>query len=241
VVNFKNYLKDISFDLMIKLKMKILHFMMSQLINRFTQLMETVNRYYRTSENSDTSEDKLLAKEQARVACIIDAIHNRPSFDVLDRTFQDFGEKLGLPVTGFTNGHAPSYWNSYEVARTTHNDLIRIQELHLYKSVLGPFYTIIGVDRSEITIEQKTIRSVNYHAISPVAVFEKAFKTLNALFAEAFRDHSYVLYHHYRCTVPGLSIPGYEEYSNPSIFKALFWPDFHPSAQYIGNVDYSGT
>jgi hypothetical protein len=91
-------------------------------------------------------------------------------------------------------------------------------------SLIGPFYTIYGMDSAEIVLTEHL--SAYFEPLiyfSPYSIYEKWFKLIRHKIEEEYHA-KFVPYSVLKCRVPSLSIPGAEVRfdKNASVFQALF-------------------
>lgn len=81
------------------------------------------------------------------------------------RTWTNFSSqiqaKIEHPVIGRIYGQALCYSLYMELEKAMVRDMTRFKELHCFVSLLGPFYTIIGQDRSEVKIDEGFCSTTN--------------------------------------------------------------------------------
>jgi hypothetical protein len=113
------------------------------------------------------------------------------------------------------------------------------KELHFYISLLGPYYSIMGIDRSEITLHENwesfadhlKKSDVSYEAdhvitVSPYQEYADDFKTLQTQITSFFEGLRFVPFKINLKKIQGISIvyTDTEEYLRNTVFSALFRP-----------------
>ncbi|MFA0964869.1 hypothetical protein AB9P05_23875 [Roseivirga sp. BDSF3-8] len=173
----------------------------------YSTIYETIKRYYPPAEKGLTAGDLLKTKEYER--------YNR----LLRSNFQDkvyYKEKwkafkaylkggLDKPVRETTAVLYPCYSGAITIEKKTSGNLTYIKELHFFISLLGPYYSLIGLDRLEVTLPdllrtaEQELRERNrlYHSrvaltISPCYEYERPMKALARLIGAQFPEYRQV-------------------------------------------------
>ncbi|TDW95950.1 hypothetical protein [Dinghuibacter silviterrae] len=147
---------------------------------------------------------------------------------------------LGKPVFGRTYGQAPCYSIAVELERKVLENITRIRELQCFVSILGPFYTVIGIDRNEIqTGERHPVRSTNYMVVSPQHEYEDSFRKLCDIVEDRFKGYRFVPYRICTTAIEGLRV-WYMDEDEPGnrIFHALFTYQIDFNIQTLGAETY---
>lgn len=111
-------------------------------------------------------------------------------------------------------------------------DFIKHKKLEFYISVLGPFFSIIGVDSSIAFMPVDSFfgpplgHFIAKHCvtIAPVFEYETQFKLLEEKIRESFPGYSFVPYEIGMSTIPNISVDDdtYDRDINDSIYEGLF-------------------
>jgi hypothetical protein len=90
-----------------------------------------------------------------RVRLIIDNIHNNEQFEERWGKFQNqIGQELGVAVEGTTNPMAPSFSAALKLENKSIGNMTSGKELHFAVSLLGPFFTIYGIDYAGVALRR---------------------------------------------------------------------------------------
>ncbi len=140
-------------------------------------------------------------------------------------------------VVGTTYGITSCYSGLLEIERTAIvNDLMRKKEIHFFVSLLGPFYTIIGVDRNEIAVENKIYQSTNFLIASPENEYKTDFTFLGKIIEKKFEGYKHVPFSICRQIIDGLRLEYKDD--NCTVFDALFNNSMNFDVTIFGDVNY---
>lgn len=173
---------------------------------------------------------------KAAVELLTSEIHDHDRFQQVWRTFeQQLTARTGLPLLGTTFGQAPSYSAITEIARTTAETITHVREVHCYVSILGPFYSVVGVDRSEVN----GVRSTNFLVPSPEGEYAETFIRIQALIEERFPGFRFVPLEICAVRMPGLRVWYMDEDERSDhIFNGLFSYLIDVETQTVGDRYY---
>lgn len=134
----------------------------------------------------------------------------------------------------------PCYSGFITLKKENFKNLTYTKELHFFISLLGPYYTILGIDRSEVELEEvlpdlngsEKIRDRVYNAnqvitVSPHQEYKELFLILQNKILDYFPSLKYIPYEINRKKIKGISLvyPDCEAKVKGSVFSALFRPD----------------
>ena len=206
----------------------------------FTPIEDTIRTYY-PIENPEKYDDK--------------NVYEFPGFEKLNEVINDnfdiqkhYSERwvkfknflkleLKKPVQETMSAFHPCYSGKVVLKKEKNTSLVYRKELHFYISLLGPYYSIIGLDSSEILLEHtfsttEETRLVPYRAnhaitVSPFLEYEEQFTLLQEKIVEYFPDYKFVPFKISMRNIPGTSLfePYNEDILKDSVFYALFRPD----------------
>lgn len=145
---------------------------------------------------------------------------------------KEYAEQLLGTTTGITS----CFCGKINLNNDKQGDLNRIQELHFYISLLGQFYTVVGMDLSEIEIDEMVFRSTNLLIISPELNFKNSFITVTSRIEEIFKNFRFVPYTIYEQKITGLALP--YKLENCTVFDALFNDGIDLGAKIFGDKMY---
>jgi hypothetical protein len=227
----------------------------------FWPIYETIKRYYpigiawqREDEEDFLSEDYPGTKELSKL--IKENIFVRKNFKERWGKCKEFlREQLRKPVQDTVIAWHPCYSGFISLKKTKGQDFTITKELHFAISLLGPYYTIYGLDRSEIRLprERPTLRKehqkenfdISHRAdqvltISPYLEYEQSFQSLQAKLTEWFANYKFVPYAVYSMQLEGLHTPidvG-KEANTGYIYSALFNLQFTFPMEIRGDEGY---
>lgn len=160
-------------------------------------------------------------------------------------------EGLKSPVQESTVAFYPCYSGIVTLKKEKNNNLIYSKELHFFISLLGPYYSIFGVDKCEIMLEElmptmngsEEILTRPYSAnlaitVSPYLEFQESFLDLQQKILDYFPTLKFVPYSINLRKEEGISLvfPSREEKINNTVFSALFRPDNFFSSETRGDT-----
>lgn len=128
---------------------------------------------------------------------------------------------IGKTITGTTYGQAPSYSGYLEIETFTHENHERTKELHFSVSLLGPFYTIIGMDKNTVSIEWKRFEKPTYLIISPENEYKEYFIFLENSIEKQFPGYKFIPYDIYSQNIDGLELY-YDDRASNTVFNGIF-------------------
>lgn len=152
------------------------------------------------------------------------------------RFCEDISRTTNQNLIGTTYGMKPSYSAKIELKRTDYADITRTKELHFFVSLLGPFYTIIGVDKNECIYENKFYQSNNFLTVSPENEYKDLFIYMSKRIEEQFTSYRFVPFFICRQIIDGLSWEFKEK--SCRVFQAIFDNSIDLEVNIIGNESY---
>lgn len=136
----------------------------------------------------------------------------------------EIGKKLNLTAIGTTYGEVPAYSFYLELSSTQAGDHTVFKQLHVAISLLGPFFTIWGVDGSSTQLNGKTYEAINVITVSPHEEYLTIFNAVYQEISARFPDYKFVPYTLHNMTIQGLSLrrTSWPMGKKGLIFHALF-------------------
>ncbi|MCC5612937.1 hypothetical protein LC612_41185 [Nostoc sp. CHAB 5834] len=145
---------------------------------------------------------------------------------------------LNKPVIGTTFASAPSFSAFIELERSQAEDRVSVKELYFTVSVLGPYYTIIGRDRTLISLnENHHIHVTNFLTISPENEYADPFELLCSQINIKFPAYRFVPFHVLNQKIDWLNIFDTDE-QPARVYHAVFNDQLDLSASKVGNEYY---
>lgn len=99
------------------------------------------------------------------------------------------------------------------------------KEVHIYISLLGPYYTIVGVDRAEMESLDGAFSANMALTVSPFLEFGVAFLNLQEKISDYFPDFKFVPYRIGKRELKGISLVNQSHPKQDTVFSALFRPE----------------
>jgi hypothetical protein len=206
----------------------------------FWPIYDCTKKYYPLGIAKDDGTDMYVSFPGLKelIAIIVENIHEEKSFNERWTSFESMVQaEARKMVTGTTYGQAPSFSSFLELEKTEYNGLTRIKELFFFVSVAGPFYTVIGQDKSEVTMSSQIMRAVNFLVVSPEEDYAQPFHLLCKLIEERFKGFRFIPFGIGRQHLKGLEVHYRNEKVN-SVFHALFDAQIDLNAQPYGDDYY---
>jgi hypothetical protein len=162
-------------------------------------------------------------------------------------------KELRSPVLESMVYFYPCYSGFITLKKEKNNNLTYSKELHFFISLLGPYYSIFGVDKCEIMLEELTPRMNGveeiltrpYRAnlaitVYPYLEFQESFQDLQNKILDYFPSLKFVPYSINMRKEKGISLlyPSSDEKINNTVFSALFRPDFFFNSEPRGDTFY---
>ena len=161
--------------------------------------------------------------------------------------WKDFVEKAikehsqPLKADGVSPMPDPSYTGSLLLLQEKTRNVIYSRKIVFHLSVIGPFYTIYGLD--SIVIEDKIDQVLSFKPIlyvSPCNIYESWFLLIRHQFEEVYPMHRFLPYSLLKERVKSLSVAGanVKNDQDASIFQALFTSEDVTNYKIKGNDFY---
>lgn len=155
-----------------------------------------------------------------------------------ERFLAEVEQTLKKTAVDNTAGQVPCYSGYVEIGRFSHENHTRTKELHFHVSILGPFYTIIGLDNNTVTIDWMTFRNPTYMVISPQGEYSDDFILLQSLIETRFEGYRFVPYDIYHQVIDRLEIH-YNEGDYNTVVNGIFNTQVNFRIQKIGDEFYN--
>jgi hypothetical protein len=204
-----------------------------------SQLFETIRRHFPIGVLRRNEEDKMLYQAYPGLKLYSQSIqHSIHDSSVFEGVWQSLETELesivGLPVVGTTYGQAPCYSSSIKVRQEQLGSLVRHFDIHIFVSVIGPYFTVIGKDWSEISFEENLLRPTNFYSISPCGRDARLFNTTVDLLKVKFPVYRFIPHCLYSLPVPEFQVPYSDEEEN-IVFNGVFNQEFRPRSLIVGD------
>lgn len=160
-------------------------------------------------------------------------------------------KELRRPVLESMVAFYPCYSGFVTLKKEKNNNLTYSKELHFFISLLGPYYSIFGVDKCEIALEEsmpwmnvsEEILTRPYSAnlaitVSPYLEFQESFQDLQKKILDYFPSLKFVPYSINLRKEEGISLlyPYRDEKFKNTVFSALFNPDIFFNSEPRGDT-----
>lgn len=152
--------------------------------------------------------------------------------DFCDEMSNDSSQK----IVGTTMAISSCYSSFMEIEKESVSNLTRKKEIHFFVSLLGPFYTVMGLDENEINIGNNFYRSTNFLIVSPEKEYKDWFIYIEKHIEKQFEKYRFVPFSICRQILNGLSLK-YKD-NNCTVFDALFKNSLDMNARSIGDNNY---
>lgn len=169
---------------------------------------------------------------------VVENIHENDNYIARWESFTNQIENLiQKKIVGTTYGQAPSFSAFVQLGTSSFDNLTRERELHFFVSLVGPFYTVIGQDKSIIKVGDGVFRNTSYLVVSPENEFADIFNILCNKIEERFKGFRFVPFYICKQTIDGLDVR-YVNDSLNSIFNALFNDHVDLNVRTLGDESY---
>ena len=189
-------------------------------------IFETIKKYYPIGIKSELPSYQEFPGQIELNKIVIDNIHNKKNFKSRWKDFEkQLGKELKKQIIGETYATRPSFSSSLFLKRFSHNELMHNKSLHFSVSLLGPFFTIYGIDETFIK-EEKDGRdlcygSKNIATVSPYKEYEFYFNELKSKIEDKFQGYKFIPFSLHSMFIEGLFDPFYDS-KEATIYEALF-------------------
>lgn len=162
-------------------------------------------------------------------------------------------QELKKPIHETMIAWYPCYSGFITLKKEKFKNITYTKELHFFISLLGPYYTILGIDRSEVELEEvypdldssEKIKYRVYDAshvltVSPYQEYKELFLILQNKVLEYFPSFKYIPYDINKKKVKGISLvyPDCEAKVKGSVFSALFRPEVSFNTETRGETSF---
>ncbi len=206
--------------------------MTSDLINTFSfnpekfdfwEIYECIAKYYPIGIPIDESRFSQSFRGHKDFVSVLEVnLHDNKKFKAVWKSFDNEIKKLTKKkVIGSNFGQEPCFSSYLELEKNRHKDFTRFKELYYYVSLLGNFYTVIGVDRNEVRKINKRFYTTNYLIVSPEHEFTEAYKLLCDQIESRFKGFRFVPFYVCTQTIIGLEVLADSE-KKDNVFSAIF-------------------
>jgi hypothetical protein len=220
----------------------------------FWPIYETIKKYYPVGIvwQEDDSEESFYQQypgQKAKDQLIEDNIHLRKNYQ------QRWGKVLKLLQKqvdqSVEDTSHPCYSGVIQLEKQETTRFILTKELHFVVSLLGPYYTLYGLDKSWLLLEgelpffpdrEEHQKHLNHYqtthaiTISPFLEYESIFRIVHQRLKASFPDYRFVPYPIYYQQLQGLYTG--EKDSKGYIYQALFNQRLDLTAKARGDVRY---
>ena len=157
---------------------------------------------------------------------IIENVHNASNFKSRWKDFTNIvGRTLKKKVVGTTYGQAPSFSSHLILDINEFKNGCNFKQLHFAVSLVGNFFTIYGMDVTDIYDKEKqftkTFRTANILTASPFMEFKNDFEKLESLIRDRFTDFRMIPFAFGQQIINGLQVR-YSDAEVCSVHMALF-------------------
>jgi len=207
----------------------------------FVEIYKTIKTHYPINTTSKNERTKELESFKETNSIIRDSLQDKNTFKKWSDYLVELKKYFPNQNISGNSSLQPGYGGIIEIKRNTQiQGVIISKELHVYKSLLGKYYTIFGVD------EVKYFDGAFYYmrfdpiiTISPLNEYKTSFDLLKKKMKETFPDYKFIPFMFGTLKVKGLStIYSERENGDSTINEALFMNHDYGSYNYIGDLRY---
>lgn len=220
----------------------------------FWPVFECIQKYYPVGVTLNEDTEQFYRSYPGFIALekiIVENIHNRKNLRERWTSFEKkLKTKFDLKLEGTTFGHNPSFSASLILENKKHKEVITSKLLHLAISLLGPYYTIFGIDQTSqiLTVDEMfesgpakpvEFSAINAITISPFHEFETFFTELDREVQNQFNGFKLIPFSINQMQINGLSLL-FSERKNCTVFNALFHDTYEISQARIRGYHHYG-
>ncbi|MCO5945979.1 hypothetical protein [Mucilaginibacter flavidus] len=162
----------------------------------FKQLGETIKAFYPAGLSSYEPEYHEYAGIKKLQEIIWEGIGVRKNFRNWSAFVKRVSAKLNKEVDGTTYGLMPGYSADLILERHEDNMLIREKKISFAVSLLGPYYSICGIDQTTIKLlddeATRYYEAINVVTVSPYREFEADFIFIEQQITKKFKGYKIV-------------------------------------------------
>lgn len=189
-------------------------------------IFEAILKYYPTGIKSDLPAYHEFPGQVELGKIIIDNIHSNKNFKARWKDFEkEIRSSSKKRVEGQTYAMRPSFSSSLILKKFKHNELLHFKTLRYSVSLIGPFYTVYGVDETAITDNMDGhdvfYTAINIVTVSPYKEFESSFNFIRLKIEERFKGYKFIPFGLHSMSIEGLYDP-YKDDEEYTIYRALF-------------------
>jgi hypothetical protein len=193
--------------------------------NFYGPILDAILKYYPIGIKSDVSSYWEYPGQVELNKIIIDNIHSKKNF----KSWQNFDKEIGAEskkrTIGQTYATRPSFSSSLILKKFKHHELMHFKTIHYSVSLLGPFFTIYGVDETAITDKRDEhdlfYTAINVVTVSPYKEFESDFNFIKSKIEDRFPGYKFIPFRLHSMGIEGLFDP-YKDNEEFTIYRALF-------------------
>lgn len=188
----------------------------------YGQIIEPILRYYPIGTKVDVPEYREYPGQVELGEIIVENIHKRKNYKARWTDFErEIKKELKKEVEGQSYGIRPSFSSRLIIKDAKYEDLIHFKSLHFSVSLIGPFFTIHGVDETWIVDDGRHYVSLNVVTVSPYKEFESPFNFVKSKIEERFLGYKFIPFRLHSMLIADLYDP-YRDNEEHSIYTALF-------------------
>jgi hypothetical protein len=203
------------------------HLPLSPMQNDFYgSIFEAILKYYPVGIKSDSPAYHEFPGQVELGKIVVDNIHSNKNFKARWKDFdKEIKAELRKKIDGQTYATRPSFSSSLILKKFTHNELIYFKSIHYSVSLVGPFFTIYGVDETAIRDNKdgrdRFYTAINIVTVSPHKEFESDFNFIKSKIEERFKGYKFIPFRLHSMSIEGLYDP-YKDNEEYTIYRALF-------------------
>lgn len=162
----------------------------------FKQLGETIKAFYPVGLSSFEPEYHEHAGIKKLQEIMWEGIGVRKNFRNWSAFVKRIGAKLNKEVEGTTYGVMPGYSADLILERYEDDVLIRVKKISFAVSLLGPYYSVCGIDETTIKTHDdghtRYYNAINVVTVSPFKEFEVCFRFIEQQITKRFKGYMIV-------------------------------------------------
>lgn len=216
----------------------------------YSPIYETLKEFYPLDNNISPNEIKDFEGLNKINQLIDNNFINRKNYkEIWGKLKSQLKKVLNEQINEINTLSEPCYTGYIVIQKQTINNITHQKELHFFISLLGPYFTIIGIDKCNLTLEEEMRSQLKFDrvfssnlalTVSPYLEFETQFLKLQNSIKNHYPELKFIPYSINNKKLEGISLihTNSDFQTKDTIFSGLFKPENYFNASIRGNINY---